>query len=249
MRSLLAASSLAPRLPQPPAPGRPPPLSTERDPPAPGPQAPRLPGSQLQERGPVGVCGSPQQPSVCPLLCGAGWGGGPRSVLGRTAAHAQGPCTPTCSTPFECQPRWRLRPGPAATAPCALPSLQGGDKQASWSSSHFGRSSGHPWVARMFHKNPQALFPPCATPRPARAPRPAQPSPLRGDLTPRRARACTRALRQLPPLGLGALWADLALPRRPELLLLPAPGRPPAGAGPHRRASADIRPQNVPTPR
>lgn len=98
-------------------------------------------------------------------------------------------------------------------------------------------------------RTPRPYFPPCATPRPARAPRPAQPSPLRGDLTPRRARACTRALRQLPPLGLGALWADLALPRRPELLLLPAPGRPPAGAGPHRRASADIRPQNVPTPR
>lgn len=241
MRSLLAASSLAPRLPQPPAPGRPPPLSTERDPPAPGPQAPRLPAARARPRWGLWVPSTALRVSPS-LWSGVGWGPTlrPRPHRSSRSGALHTHVLHTLRMPA---------PGPAATAPCALPSLQGGDKQASWSSSHFGRSSGHPWVARMFHKNPQALFPPCATPRPARAPRPAQPSPLRGDLTPRRARACTRALRQLPPLGLGALWADLALPRRPELLLLPAPGRPPAGAGPHRRASADIRPQNVPTPR
>lgn len=73
MRSLLAASSLAPRLPQPPAPGRPPPLSTERDPPAPGPQAPRLPAARARPRWGLWVPSTALRVSPS-LWSGVGWG-------------------------------------------------------------------------------------------------------------------------------------------------------------------------------
>lgn len=158
MRSLLAASSLAPRLPQPPAPGRPPPLSTERDPPAPGPQAPRLPAARARPRWGLWVPSTALRVSPS-LWSGVGWGPTlrPRPHRSSRSGALHTHVLHTLRMPA---------PGPAATAPCALPSLQGGDKQASWSSSHFGRSSGHPWVARMFHKNPQALFPPLRHPPP-----------------------------------------------------------------------------------
>lgn len=246
MRSLLAASSLAPRLPQPPAPGRPPPLSTERDPPAPGPQAPRLPAARARPRWGLWVpstalCVSPS------LWSGVGWGPTlrPRPHRSSRSGALHTHVLHTLRMPGEMASqagpgghralRSALTPGRGQASVPELKSLR----------PELRAPLGGPDVPQ----EPPGLISPCATPCPARAPRPAQPSPLWGDLTPRRARACTRALRQLPPLGLGALWADLALPRRPELLLLPAPGRPPAGAGPHRRASADIRPQNVPTPR
>lgn len=186
------------------------------------------PGSQLQERGPTGTLWVPST-----SLCGSPF---PWSEVGWGPALCPRPHRSSHSEALHTRVFHTLRmPGETPAQAGAgghrgqCSALIRGRGQVSRSLSGFGRRSGHPRVVQVLHESPRPYFPHRSLPRVG--PSSCSAFAAVGTWTPGRAYACTGALRHLLPwrppllpLDLGVLWADLALPRSPELLRLIVPG-------------------------